>query len=58
MNEKSNTINTTQTIHQNYNEYCFNRLPCGLCRLTDKMCPVVSNGTPTITWGVNCYTKE
>lgn len=27
----------------NHWQYCFNRLPCGLCRLTDKMCPIQSN---------------
>ena len=28
---------------ENYAEFCFNRLPCGLCRLTNQFCPVVSN---------------
>lgn len=24
----------------NYSQYCWNRLPCGLCRLTNAMCPL------------------
>ena len=32
-----------QTLIPNYAEYCFNRLPCGLCRLTNQMCAMLSN---------------
>lgn len=28
---------------ENYTEFCFNRLPCGLCRLTNQFCPLASN---------------
>lgn len=37
----------------NYGQYCFNRLPCGLCRLTDKMCPLQTNDTNRINY-VTC----
>ena len=28
---------------------CWNRLPCGVCRMTNMMCPLWNKG-PTITW--------
>jgi hypothetical protein len=31
-----------------YEEYCYNRLPCGICRLTNSQCPKFA-GT-TINW--------
>lgn len=31
------------------NSFCWNRLPCGVCRMTNMMCPIGTNG-PTITW--------
>ena len=26
-------------LNQMYEEYCANRLPCGICRLTNSQCP-------------------
>lgn len=34
--------------NQMLEEYCYNRLPCGICRLTNSQCPKCV-GT-TITW--------
>ena len=39
--------NTITTTPNNYNEYCGNRLPCGICRLTNTICPL--NAMPTWT---------
>ena len=37
------------TINYEYNEYeCGYRLPCGICRLTNTICPRQSK--PYITW--------
>lgn len=33
---------------ENYAEFCFNRLPCGLCKLTNQFCPLVNNKTDII----------
>lgn len=30
---------------ENYVEFCSNRLPCGLCRLTNQFCSIVPNKT-------------
>lgn len=30
---------------ENYAEFCFNRLPCGLCKLTNQFCPLMCNKT-------------
>ena len=27
----------------NYGQYCFNRLPCGICTRTNQMCPFAGN---------------
>ena len=35
-------------LNQLYEDYCVNRLPCGICRLTNSMCPKCT-GT-TINW--------
>ena len=46
-----------------YTNYCVDRLPCGLCRLTNSICPLSGGewkptwGTPTCgmqTWGTYC----
>ena len=37
-------------LNQTYEQYCANRLPCGICRLTNSQCPkcgVTINTTPT-----------
>lgn len=26
-------------LDQMYEDYCYNRLPCGICRLTNSQCP-------------------
>lgn len=26
-------------LNQMYEQYCYNRLPCGICRLTNSQCP-------------------
>ena len=42
-------VNQSQTCGENYSQFCFNRLPCGLCRLTNTMCPMQSNMTD-VSW--------
>lgn len=32
-----------------YTNYCANKLPCGICRLTMSFCPL-GNNEPSITW--------
>jgi len=32
---------------ESYGQYCFNRLPCGICTRTNQMCPLVSNSQPS-----------
>jgi len=32
---------------------CFSRLPCGLCRLTNAMCPFAGGGNYEITCGTS-----
>ena len=41
----------------NYSQYCFNRLPCGICTITQQMCPLVGNQTH-ITWQIPDITCE
>ena len=46
------TITTTVTGGLYTNYYCYNRLPCGVCRIMMCQCPV-QNGrgiTPVPTW--------
>ena len=50
-----NTINTSSYIN-NYTNYCFYRLPCGICQRTNSICPL-SGGTWTTT-GTSCTTAE
>lgn len=53
-----NTINTSSYIN-NYTNYCFYRLPCGICQRTNSMCPLAGGtSTPTWTpkWEVTCTT--
>lgn len=53
-----NTINTdSYTGINNYTNYCFYRLPCGICQRTNSMCPLGS-GTWTPTWEVTCSTTS
>ena len=44
-------------LNQTYEQYCGNRLPCGICRLTNSQCPKVC-GT-TVNWGeVTCTSPK
>ena len=46
-----NTINTNSyTTTPNYAQCCGNRLPCGLCRLTNAICPLTCAATATSVW--------
>lgn len=36
-------------ISTEYTNYCASRLPCGICRLTNAICPMW-NGSVTPTW--------
>lgn len=50
-----NTNSTTSTGNYSYTQNCPQRLPCGLCRLTNSYCPLcgVTLPNPPYTWGVN-----
>lgn len=42
-----------------YNNYCFNRLPCGYCRITMSPCMAMGNTiTVTPTWNLNELTCQ
>lgn len=50
--ESGKTINTSCYI-PNYGQYCFNRMPCGICTRTNMMCPLGGNAAPNqpiVTW--------
>ena len=38
-------------INQMYEDYCSNRLPCGICRLTNSQCPKCVETTITCKLG-------
>ena len=44
MNE---TLNCTEYTHSNY---CWYKLPCGICTRTNQMCPIGASNTPIVTW--------
>lgn len=56
-------------LDQMYKDYCYNRLPCGICRLTNSQCPKCigttvnwcnssDDGTYSVTTATNkCTTK-
>ena len=46
-NGTSYTYTTNYPLENNYGQYCFNRLPCGICTRTNQMCPLVSNSQPS-----------
>ena len=46
---------TAQTDDK-YSKFCASRLPCGLCRLTNAMCPFVSLQPSYISCNDNMYT--
>lgn len=35
--------------NSNYGQFCFNRLPCGICTRTNQMCPFAGNSNMEIT---------
>ena len=42
-----------------YWQYCANRLPCGVCRLTSTICPLWNGSQIGITWNdATCQVKE
>lgn len=51
-----NTITTTPNTDA-YSKPCASRLPCGLCRITNAMCPFVSLQPSYISWDNNVYTN-
>lgn len=58
-------MNNQVLNNQMYEEYCYNRLPCGICRLTNSQCPKCagtninwSNGTDDITTSSAKYTTK
>lgn len=38
MNTESKTATSTTS---SYTNYCYNRLPCGMCRITMRQCPLI-----------------
>lgn len=50
---------STSSITSSAYSFCGNRLPCGICRMTNSMCPLRYNGT-SITWtcGDGPYTSS
>lgn len=46
----SGKFDTTGLINYN-NNYCFNRLPCGICTRTNSFCPLGGQYNVTPTWG-------
>lgn len=51
MIETTGTTSTSTT----YSTSCGYRLPCGLCRLMNTMCPLQYPGTVTPTWSWETY---
>ena len=51
-----NTINTSSYIN-NYTNYCFYRLPCGICQRTNSICPF-SGGICAPTWTTPTFTTS
>lgn len=47
----TNTTKTTQTYTIPNYTFCGNRLPCGVCKLMQSMCPVYYGANP---WEVTC----
>lgn len=58
----SNEVNgTTTTAGMSYTvnpgQYCWERLPCGICIRTNQMCPIAGGNYPIITWTANSTTE-
>ena len=47
VNDLVNRLNYQMNCGVNY---CFNRLPCGYCRLLDRPCPMTGNSYVEPTW--------
>lgn len=52
-------------LNQMYEDYCCNRLPCGICRLTNSQCPKCvgttinwRNDSDNVTTTTNKYTTK
>ena len=59
MTTNINEINTKTYVQNNeYSEFCASRLPCGLCRLTNAVCPFVSLQPSYISCDDTVYTNE
>ena len=41
-----------------YQESCASRLPCGVCLLLGKMCPLMQTFTPTWGYEITCEGKN
>ena len=50
-----NTTPTSGTSNYFYAQNCPQRLPCGLCRLTNSFCPMggITITNEPFTWGIN-----
>lgn len=46
---------TTITRINDYTEHCFHRLPCGLCTMTNRPCPMMPDKCE-ITWATTTAT--
>ena len=55
-NMAANTTSTTTTGY-GYQQYCYNRLPCGICTRTNSMCPLNTNINVTWTCGTTATNK-
>lgn len=56
--EFNTNLTGTGTVPNNQNwQYCYNRLPCGVCRLTNCICPMTGT-TIAPSWDITCNTSE
>ena len=52
----NSTLNYVNTDISSFESTCTWRLPCGLCRYTNTMCPKVGGFTVTPTWTIKSDT--
>lgn len=52
-------VPTGTNAEPNYHEYCWYRLPCGICTRTNEFCPLSGNSKVTPSWlsGTIVYTN-
>lgn len=43
-------VPTGTNAEPNYHEYCWYRLPCGICTRTNEFCPLSGNSKVTPSW--------